>query len=368
MGELTEHRPGPEAPRALPVAPFAAAYLVPLLHVAALALARARGEGLLWLLPLYVFVAMPVLDRLRGTWTSAASDGAPRNRRHDLLLELWAPTQLATLAWSLRWISEAPPSPLGWVAFALSLGLVTGGIGINVAHELMHRPGRMHRALAEVLMTSTLYAHFQVEHVLGHHRHVGTRQDPATARRGEALYAFLARCVLTGVADAWRLEQRRVARHGGAWTPADRRVRYALTQSALIAGLWLLAGPIVLGAFLAQAFVAVFLLELVNYVEHYGLERELRPDGRPVRVAARHSWNSEHAVSSAHLFLLPRHSHHHAEASRPYDQLRPLEGASELPAGYPTMMLAALVPPLWFRWMDPRVAAVQARPESARTA
>lgn len=341
--------------RRLPSWPFVTAYSLPAIHLLGMHL---RGPWL-WVLPVYVFVGVPVFDRLIGDWRTEPEETGARRAIFDRLLELWLPMELCVLGWTLLQVTEQPLSAGEWLPFALSTGLVTGGGGITVAHELIHRPGRFHRALGEALMTVVLYAHWCVEHVVGHHRRVGTPEDAATARRGESIYSFLVRCIPAGFASAWRLEARRVEREPGFGWLADRRLRYPLTQLGLVAFVGLLLGPVALAAFLAQAVIAIWLLEVVNYVEHYGLVRELRPDGRPERVRPHHSWNSNAALSGAILFLVTRHSHHHAEASKPYDRLQAMPEAPMLPAGYPTMMLATHVPPLWFRWVDPLVDEVQ---------
>ncbi|MEM8711961.1 MAG: alkane 1-monooxygenase [Planctomycetota bacterium] len=341
----------------MPRALFTAAYALPLLHLAALQL---RGP-FAWVTLVYVFVAIPLLDGLipAGPPDDDLAEAMPRTSRfHDLLLELWFPVQVALTLWTLHAIEAAPPSGHEWAGLVLSLGLVAGAGGITIGHELMHRPSLVHRALGEALMTSVYYAHFCVEHVLGHHKRVATHSDPASARRGEWIYAFYVRAVAMGLVSAWRLETRRVERLGIKGTLRDRRLRMGLTQLAL--GLALLAtfGPAGLAFHVAHALFAVLLLETVDYIEHYGLVREEITPGKHERVRPHHSWNSAHRVSSAHIFQLPRHSDHHANASRPYYRLRTLPGeAPVLPAGYPTMMLTALAPPLFFRIVDPLIEA-----------
>ena len=175
------------------------------------------------------------------------------------------------------------------------------------------------------------------------------------------MYAFVPRAVFTGITSAWRLEHKRCERAKiGTLSLRNRRLRYLLTQTALITSLHLLFGPLGTIFFFGQAATAVLLLELTDYIEHYGLTRSRLDNGSLERVAEHHSWNSTHALTSAYLFHLTRHSDHHMEASRPYDRLRARPDSPCLPAGYPTMMLAALVPPLWFRIMNPRVDTVEA--------
>jgi alkane 1-monooxygenase len=343
---------------------FAVAYTLPVVHLAALEL---RGPWV-WLPLVYVFGMIPLGDRLVGPSRvdDDEVDARPRESRiHDLWLELWAPMQLALLGWTMVQIHTLPPVGHEWLGLGLSMGLVTGAGGINVAHELMHRSKLAHRGLGELLMTSVFYAHFCVEHVLGHHKHVATPRDPATSRRGEWLYAFWVRAIAQSVPSAWRLEARRAAKHGIAWTLRDRRLRMALTQTALAGGLLWFFGLQGFAFYAGQALFGVLLLETVDYIEHYGLQRRELSPGRYERVQPHHSWNSSHVVSSAHLFQLPRHSDHHANASRPYHRLRTLPGeAPLLPAGYPAMMLTALVPPLFFRWVDPLVEVTSAGHQS----
>jgi alkane 1-monooxygenase len=207
-------------------------------------------------------------------------------------------------------------------------------------------------------MTQVSYPHFCIEHVHGHHRHVATPADPASARRGENVFAFLLRSITGGLTSAWRIETARVRRLGDqAWSLRDRRLRMPLVAALVyvaVGALWGSAGVVI---FFAQGAVAVTLLEVINYLEHYGLtRREIRP-GTFERVGPEHSWNSSHRISNQYLFNLARHSDHHYLASRPYEALRHFdEGqAPQLPAGYASMLMVALVPPLWFRVMNPLV-------------
>lgn len=324
----------------------------------------ARGPWV-WLPALVVFVGVPLLDMLLG---KARRDvEADSQRGFDLAVELWLPCEVALLGFALAEVTRRPPAGASeWAGILLALGIATGGGGITVAHELMHRRGKWHRALGEALMTLVLYPHFCIEHVLGHHRIVGTREDAATARRGESVFLFVPRSMAMGMRSAWRLETRRIARlreQGKRTLLLDRRLRYTATQLALLVAVGLTFGPLGLALFVGQALAAIILLELTDYIEHYGLERRV-VDGRPERVRLEHSWNSNHALSSALLFNLTRHSDHHAEASRPYGLLRARPEAPELPGGYPSMMLLSLVPPLWFRVMNRRADAAAPRDPS----
>lgn len=309
----------------------------------------------------FVFVLTPILDLILGLDTdNSVPEPSARNLRYDLLLWLFVPLELFLLGFGLVEVSSGRRSGLEILGLTLSVGVVTGALGITIAHELMHRPGRWERALAELLMTASTYPHFCVEHVLGHHKHVATPHDPATARQGENVYGFVLRSVLGGVVSAWRLEGERVRRLNlRPFGLRDRRLRHPLLvlfTHTLVYGLFGLPGLFFMAL---QSLVAVFLLESINYVEHYGLKRRELEPGRYERVQPRHSWNSSHRMSSWYLFNLPRHADHHFLASRPYFCLRHLEDSPQLPAGYGTMVLVAWAPPLWRRLMDPRVQALE---------
>ena len=101
--------------------------------------------------------------------------------------------------------------------------------------------------------------------------------------------------------------------------------------------------------------IGFLLLETVNYLEHYGLQRQQKSSGRYERVRPEHSWNSNHPVGRALLFDLTRHSDHHANPNRKYPVLRHFDASPQLPTGYPGMILLALVPPVWFSVMHPHI-------------
>ena len=229
-----------------------------------------------------------------------------------------------------------------FIGLALGTGLVSGGVGIVIAHELGHRHDKVDRFFAYVLLAWVAYMHFFVEHNKGHHAKVATPEDPASARFGEGFWAYFPRSVIGQFRSALHIDRRRTLQGVGA--------------SALIAvALGAAFGPIAIAFFLLQAFYAILQLELVNYVEHYGLERAEVAPGRFEKVTVRHSWNSSHRLSNLLLFNLQRHSHHHAHQGKRYQVLEHFEESPQLPAGYLAMLPLAMVPPLWRRIMDPRV-------------
>jgi alkane 1-monooxygenase len=245
--------------------------------------------------------------------------------------------------------------PLTFIGLLLSLGVITGGVGITVAHELGHKRSRLDQMLARVLLISVGYLHFLVEHNRGHHARVATRDDPASARFGETFYRFYPRTVVGSWRSAWDLEAERLHRLGlGFWHPRNQMLWAILGPLLLAAGCFLVAGSLGLILFVGQAIVAFSLLELVNYIEHYGLERRPRGDGFYEKVDIHHSWNASESLTNYLLFNLQRHSHHHAHSITPYQALRHFDESPQLPTGYAGMILLALIPPLWKWVMDPR--------------
>jgi len=246
------------------------------------------------------------------------------------------------------------------LGLATTIGVI-GGVGINTAHELGHkRPGH-ERWLARVALAPVFYGHFYIEHNRGHHVRVATPDDPASARLGETFYAFWPRTVLGSLRSAWRLERRRLARRGHGPLRWGNDLVTAWLMSALLWGLAVAAlGWSVLPFLVVQALVGVTLLEAVNYMEHYGLLRQVvgvPGKERYERVDPRHSWNSDKIATNILLYHLQRHSDHHANPTRRYQTLRHFDESPVLPTGYAGMVLLALVPPLWRRVMDPLVVA-----------
>lgn len=316
---------------------------------------------------LWGWVVVSLLDRAIGLDTSnidpATADGVLF--WHKALTWAWVPVQMALIAACL-WQASIPGHLTAGEALGVfaALGVGTGGIGITFAHEMVHQRNRWERLAGELLLVSVGYGHFATEHVHGHHVTVATPRDPATARRGQGFYAFFLRAVALGLVSAWRIERGRLARRGRpVWHRSNPFWRYALGTAGFAALSWAIAGPFGLVLFAVQCLMAVYQLEGVNYVEHYGLTRRHLGGGRFERVGTQHSWNAAHTVSNWVLINLQRHSDHHYRPDRrfPLLQHHPWSAAPQLPAGYPVMIWLSLVPPLWFRVMDPRVRRWRAR-------
>jgi len=310
-----------------------------------------------FVMPLLGFLLLPYADARVGLsqWPSPSAlerIGPRQVRGYERAVVIAAFVDIALVLWAL-WVVAHHAMPW-WqlLGLTVSVGLFSGYIGIVVAHEMMHRTDVLHRLLGWALMSLALYPHFCIEHVYGHHARVATLDDPATARRGESFYRFLPRSILTGMASAWRIEGERLVRAKSSIN--QLLIAYGLIAFGL-AAVWFALGPHALGFFVAQAAIAVLLLEGINYLEHYGLLRALRDNGRPVPVGPEHSWNSSHFLTNINLFNLGRHPEHHMQGNRAFYRLRHFEEAPQLPHGYATMFLIALVPPWWFRIMDQKL-------------
>ncbi|KVZ11491.1 alkane 1-monooxygenase [Burkholderia stagnalis] len=314
-----------------------------------------------WFGPLFAFGVIPILDTLIGDdRDNPPEDVVPRLERDRYYrVIVYLATLVEYVAFFLcTWIVAT--HALAWydyVGFALSLGAATG-ISINTAHELGHKTSHFERWLAKITLAPVAYGHFFVEHNRGHHVRVATAEDPASARYGESFWAFLPRTVIGSIRSAWNLEAARLARLGKSpWTWRNE-VLHAWAMTAVVWGIAIaLFGKAVIPFLLIQAAYGASLLEVVNYVEHYGLGRRKLPSGRYERCTPQHSWNSNHVVTNLFLYQLQRHADHHANPTRSYQALRHFDHAPQLPAGYATMILLAYVPPLWYRVMNPRVVA-----------
>jgi alkane 1-monooxygenase len=323
------------------------------------------------LLPVLVMVNMFLQPRLAGwaalcIWAAVALVDAfwpgaqrsppagPPTAFLGWVLRRYAPLQMLMLGAGLL-VAARSDWPTVW-GLAFAAGFVSGAQGITFAHELGHGKSRIDRALAWALMASVNYSHFMVEHYRGHHVKAATRDDPASARRAESLWRFLPRTLAGSFTSAWRLEARRLERHGSGWWKSP--LAWCSALNLLFVGILAGAGQHKMLAFwIAQSAFAIWLLETVNYIEHYGLQRRATAGGRPEPFGIEHAWNADHVVTNSLLVNLQRHSDHHVNPGRSYPELRPLPGP-QLPTGYAGCLLLAAVPPLWFALMHRRLDAM----------
>ncbi len=316
-----------------------------------------------WFPVIFIFGVVPGIDWLCGderrNWETPAQAAQLESERYFRILTLLVlPVWLATLidcAWQFSHLPLGLAGQAGWI---VSTGVIGGVLAINPAHELIHKTGRLEPLLGGILLSSVGYQGFKVEHVRGHHLHVATPHDSSSAGLGESVYAFVPRALWRNVRNAWRLEAQRLRERGRpAWSWRNEMVDWYLLWLALAATFALAGGPRSLLFFLAQGVVAAATLEVINYVEHYGLSRHEIAPGRYERVSHHHSWNAPQRYTNWLLFNLQRHSDHHAQARRRYQALLHHADSPQLPAGYASMFVLALLPPLWRRVMDPRARA-----------
>jgi alkane 1-monooxygenase len=334
--------------------------IVPTLPFIAWGLVHATGLGVFWFFgPVLVFGVFPVMDLIVGMDAANPPDSVikwlEQDRYYRWCTYLYLPIQYAGLVFACSLWAHGGLSTLDDIGLVLTMSMVSG-IAINTAHELGHKRASLERWLSKVALAQSGYGHFFIEHNRGHHVRVATPEDPASSRLGESFYAFLPRTVIGSLRSSWELERTRLRRlESSPWTFRND-ILGAWTMSVLLfAALALVFGPVVLPYLLLQAVIGFSLLEVVNYLEHYGLLRGRREDGRYERTAPEHSWNSNNVASNVLLYHLQRHSDHHANPMRRYQALRHFDQAPQLPTGYAGMIVLAAIPPLWRRVMDHRV-------------
>jgi len=275
---------------------------------------------------------------------------------YDGLLYLNLPVVYALVGWAAFIFYKENLSALETVGLVFSLGVALGTNGINVAHELGHRKNGLEKTIAKALLLPSFYMHFFVEHNWGHHAYAATKEDPATAKYQQTVYGFWLSSVCRQYANAWKIQGERNREKGrGFWSVYNDMLWYTLFQIVYLAGIGGVLNTSTALLMLAAGVVGFILLETVNYIEHYGLLRAKNEQGRYEAVRAIHSWNSNHIMGRIVLYELTRHSDHHYMASKKYQTLVCREEAPQLPFGYPTSMVISLLPPLWFKLMNPRV-------------
>lgn len=336
-------------------------YWVSLLLLPLVAFAAVRGGWALLLPPAVAWWLYALLDAAVGRDSTNPDPATPERDLYlyRLVTWFWVPLQIVLIYGALWYVTRADHLvPLERVGLFVGIGVLSGAVGIVYAHELLHQSNRAERWLADILLATVLYSHFRSEHLLVHHTWVGTCRDAVTARYNEGFHRFFARVLACSLPSAWRAERAMLARRGrGPLHPANPFWRYMALQGLALAAAFALGGWAGVGLFAVQAFVAIWQLEMTNYVEHYGLTRKYLGEGRYEPVRPHHSWNADHRMSARLLINLQRHSDHHCKPTRRYPLLQtyPEAQAPQLPFGYMVMGFLAMVPPAWRRVMNPRV-------------
>ncbi|MDD9922075.1 MAG: alkane 1-monooxygenase [Boseongicola sp.] len=321
------------------------------------------GGWAILLVPLSTWATYSLVDAVAGLDLENPDTDTPEDALfwYRAITMIWAPVQFVTVFAVIAYVTTS--GHLVWweiLGVAFGLGVISGTIGIVYAHELMHQSNRLERWLGDILMAMALYGHFRSEHLLVHHRYVGTPRDAVTAKYNENFHRFFFRVLRESLTSAWKAEKAMLARKSlPALHKSNPFWRYAALQVAFLALAFVVGGWIGLMMFVYVALIAIWQLELVNYVEHYGLTRRHLGDGKYEPTRPHHSWNSAHKASNWLLINLQRHSDHHYKPSRRFPLLQTYspDEAPQLPYGYPLTTLMALIPPMWRRTMNPKVRA-----------
>lgn len=342
--------------------------IVPLIPFGGYGLVLWTGQDILWFFGLFfIFVLIPIIDILAGLDRENPPDAVIESLENDKyyrwITYAFIPLQLLAFIWAAYLLGGGTmfgQAPLDWVdkiGLATGIGLVAG-IGINTAHELGHKKEEYERWFARIVLAQTFYGHFYIEHNRGHHVRVATPEDPASSRLGENVWEFMPRTMVGSLKSAWRLEKKRFARRKKSHWTLKNDVLNAWAFSILLwGGLMIAFGWEILPYLILQAIVGIWLLESVNYLEHYGMKRAKLESGRYERVNPSHSWNSNNIGTNVLLYHLQRHSDHHANPTRRYQALRDFKESPVLPTGYAGMIVLTWVPAIWRKTMDKKVVA-----------
>lgn len=334
--------------------------VIGLAAVSAYAVAPRKLRALSWAGPALVHGIIPALDRLVGTDTSNPPEEIIEKLENDkyyqAIVKAFIPAQYATTFLATWLVGRRKDMPLtDYLGLTLTVGAVNG-IAINTGHELSHKHDKLDRFFSMLALAPTGYTHFAVEHPFGHHKRVATPEDPASSRLGESFWKFLPRTVIGGFKSAYEIEKRRLERKGKSFWCLENELLQGWAMSAGFFGAaTIVGGPRAIPFLVGQAAYGASLLEVINYIEHYGLKRAKNENGKYERTLPEHSWNSNEIVSNLFLYQLQRHSDHHAHPTRSFQALRHFEHAPQLPGGYASMLLPAYFPSWWFGMMDQRV-------------
>ncbi len=335
-------------------------YLTPfVLYI--LTLSAFNGNGLIcWLPLLYTFFLIPFIELFIKSDPSNLDEVeealAKKNKSYDIILYAAVIMQYYSLWVFFNCLKQDDLSTIDTVGRVMSMGLLCGTFGINVAHELGHRVNKMEQTFAKLLLLTSLYMHFFIEHNKGHHKHVATPHDPSTAKYNQSVYAFWPQTLIGTYLSAWKIANEEMGKKGKPWwSLQNEMLLFQLIQITFVLVILYFFSVKIAILFMVAALIGGLLLESVNYIEHYGLSRSQTSEQQFERVQPHHSWNSNHIIGRLMLFELSRHSDHHYLASRKYQILRSFDNAPQMPTGYPGMILLSLFPPLWFKIMHQQI-------------
>ena len=326
------------------------------------------GGKWVFVAPLYVFVLIPLIELFFGgsqiNMEKAEEEIAKKDWKFDVVVWSVVPLQFTLCFFFLNRLDDNSLALWEKLGMMFAFGIACGVLGINVAHELGHRNTWYEQLMSKMLLATSLYMHFFIEHNRGHHKNVSTDEDPASSKYGEIIYAFYFRSVINSWLSAWHLEGDRLRKAKQSfWGIHNEMLMYQIIQIAMLVAIATIWNWQVMLYFIGAATIGFLLLETVNYIEHYGLRRKKIDGEYYEKVMPVHSWNSNHPIGRIMLFELTRHSDHHYMASRKYQVLRHFDYSPQMPTGYPGMMVLSLFPPLWFKVMHKQIAKYRATVE-----
>ncbi|MFN8672074.1 MAG: alkane 1-monooxygenase [Candidatus Sericytochromatia bacterium] len=307
-----------------------------------------------------IFFILPIFEQFIPKYESNYSDNEKKEilneRFYDLLLYFNVPISYLVVFLYVNSLLFDSLQLSELIGITLSVGTVIGACCINVAHELGHRKNKFENFLAKALLLPAFYMHFFIEHNRGHHKNVATPNDPASSRKGENLYQFWFRSIKGSYLSAWKIQLTLLEKNQQKFFSLNNEMLiFHIIKFFYLAFFYYFFGVYIASAVFIVGFLGILLLETINYIEHYGLNRELLPSGKYETVKPYHSWNSDFSLGRIMLYELTRHSDHHYLASKKYQTLDSYKGSPQLPFGYPASMVISFFPPLWFYIMDKRL-------------
>lgn len=317
----------------------------------------------IWLPLLWAWVIIPLAELFikpsPANMSAAEEELAKKDKTYDILLYLVVPLQYVALWFFLQSMSQEM-TVVDTIGRIWVMGMLCGVFGINVGHELGHRSTVFEQTLAKMLLLTSQYMHFFIEHNKGHHKRVATPEDPSSARYGEWVYGFYFRSIVFSYFSAWKIAAKDVRKkRKPVFSLHNEMIQFSIFQLLFIGVIYYFFGWLITFYYLLAAVIGILLLETVNYIEHYGLQRKAIGEGKYERAMPVHSWNSDHVIGRIMLFELSRHSDHHYLASRKYQVLRHHDDSPQMPTGYPGMMLLSLIPPAWFFVMNRKIKSMK---------
>ena len=313
-----------------------------------------------YLTPVYTFVLIPVLEMIfpidSRNISEEESENKLKNKLFDYVLYLNLPIVYGLLIYTLIIVTSWPIETYEFIGLILSLGITFGVNGINAGHELGHRQSTNERYLGKALLLPSLYLHFYIEHNFGHHLNAATQEDPATARYNQSVYSFWITSVFRQYYNSWNI-QKKLLKNSSLpfFSLKNDMLWYSFFQVIYLILIYVVFGYTGFVFALFSAITGFVLLETVNYIEHYGLLRLKTASGRYEKIKETHSWNANHVIGRIILYELTRHSDHHYKTSKKYQVLDCHEDSPQMPYGYPSSMVLALIPPVWFHIMNKRI-------------